>query len=589
MAKAKKKGDSSQALVISLVFFVLLCIGLGVATYSGFAEQGKLEDEKKNAMKEKESIAQDREWQQFQALMYKCMLDPRALSKDDSEALSRLSKLWETGKVGKDMKNKEDVDKFVKRMQADIGWDAVKTQPVKGSYMGIKDSSEKERDLTLTKMATLDKDNKEFLKKSGDRHESDQKEIKARIDEMAKVQKEVKKVKDDKSEEYIASLKKIEEMTEESEKLRKDFEAEKQGLEKKLEKLTADMKTLENKYQSTLVKVAPVDLTVHDVPKGKILSLDRSGGLAYINLGSADNVKPQLTFSIYPSGSLHPKGDRKAALEIVNVLQAGLSVGKIIDQRDPNRDPVMSGDLLFNPAWSPSLRQHVAIAGLVDLTGDGSDSSAEFMRSLEKQGIVVDFYLDLKELSTRGKMTFQTNYLVLGEMPELDFAQGIAQGDPRAERKKDVITKLSEIQNEAGRLGITVVPVRRFMTLIGYKLPRSIRPPDYAIRGGLNVGKDKAAEPAPKEGEGDKPPPAEKPPAAEKPAALEKPAPKEKAMDKDKAMEKDKAMDKDKEKAMEKDKDKDKEKDKDKDKDNEKDKEKEKDKDKDKDKDKEDK
>jgi hypothetical protein len=49
MAKPAKggAGDSKQGLIITLVFFVLLAIGLGVGTYYGFAGQKDLEDKAK--------------------------------------------------------------------------------------------------------------------------------------------------------------------------------------------------------------------------------------------------------------------------------------------------------------------------------------------------------------------------------------------------------------------------------------------------------------------------------------------------------------------------------------------------------------
>src|SRR5207302_5594618 len=151
-------------------------------------------------------------------------------------------------------------------------------------------------------------------------------------------------------------------------------------------------------------------------------------------------------------------------LEVVDVLDAHLSRGRIVDVTDPNRDPVVSGDLLFNPAWSSNLKQHIAIAGLIDLTGDGSDSSEEFMRNLQKQNIVIDAYLDLKTLQLRGKLGFNTSYLVRGDMPELDLGSPLVDKDPRQSRIRDVQEKLSEIQAEAQKYGITVVPARKFMS-----------------------------------------------------------------------------------------------------------------------------
>ena len=39
------------------------------------------------------------------------------------------------------------------------------------------------------------------------------------------------------------------------------------------------------------------------------------------------------------------------------------------------KDPIIVNDALFNVAWSPSLKQHISVAGLIDLTGDGSDNT----------------------------------------------------------------------------------------------------------------------------------------------------------------------------------------------------------------------
>ena len=43
------------------------------------------------------------------------------------------------------------------------------------------------------------------------------------------------------------------------------------------------------------------------------------------------------------------------------------------------------------------MREHVAIIGLIDLMGDGKDNTAELVRNLTRQGIIVDAYLDLKD------------------------------------------------------------------------------------------------------------------------------------------------------------------------------------------------
>ncbi|MGE3808309.1 MAG: hypothetical protein AB7K24_26915, partial [Gemmataceae bacterium] len=182
---------------------------------------------------------------------------------------------------------------------------------------------------------------------------------------------------------------------------------------------------------------------------------------------------------------------RKAAVEILDVLQPHLASARIIDVVKPGTDPVLEGDLLFNPSWSPNMKKHIAIAGLIDLTGDGLDDTQEFIRNVEKQDVVVDGYLDLreedltKEDAFKGEMSFKTDYLVLGQLPEIDQGLALRANDPRLARSQQVVVRLSELQSQAGLKGITIVPARRFMALIGYRLPKNPRAPDYAMRGGV--------------------------------------------------------------------------------------------------------
>ena len=48
------------------------------------------------------------------------------------------------------------------------------------------------------------------------------------------------------------------------------------------------------------------------------------------------------------------------------------------------------------------LQFRAPLAGLFDLTGEGRDNIEEFMRTLRKEGTVIDAYLDLKDLTVKG-------------------------------------------------------------------------------------------------------------------------------------------------------------------------------------------
>src|SRR5437588_1706725 len=85
------KGDESkqQALIIALVCFVVLSIGLGVATYYGFAGQEEYKKQAQDAKKDKDAQTKRGDWEQAQDLTLKAYVG-HTLSKEDQDALASL-------------------------------------------------------------------------------------------------------------------------------------------------------------------------------------------------------------------------------------------------------------------------------------------------------------------------------------------------------------------------------------------------------------------------------------------------------------------------------------------------------------------
>jgi len=248
----------------------------------------------------------------------------------------------------------------------------------------------------------------------------------------------------------------------------------------KLEKAKRDTEIRLEAAESTLrvvrvmKKIKQVEISDFEQPRGKIIRVDTAGTSAYINLGSADAVKPQLTFSVFSPGGYKATTERKGSLEVVNVISDHLSMCRVTEQGAPTRDPILGGDQLFNPAWTPGLREHVAIAGLIDMTGDGRDGTLEFVKVLEKQGVIVDAYLDSRDIAVKGKgITRQTSYLIKGETPDFGGQENIREGDERQKKRMDVMGEVGTMIENANKLGVTTVTARRYMALMGVKLPRT--------------------------------------------------------------------------------------------------------------------
>jgi hypothetical protein len=473
---ASKDESKQQALIIALVCFVVLSLGLGVATYYGFAGQEELKKQAAEAKKEKDVQLRRGDWEQFQALALKAHLGHN-LTKEDQESLAALGKNYDAGKgnLGKDEKNYADGKSLLDRLSHDMGWDQKKQQPV-DTYFQKKESLENDNVLLRSSLAKAQED----FTKAREKLDAELKSTQAEKEEMAKAlansKAELAKTIADKSAAFLALQKTVEQRDDQINELTKEvnrLQDEKAGLAKKADKRERNLITQNEKLKEQL---APPSVDDYNQPKARIWKLDRTGTTAYIDIGSADNLKPPQTFSIMGVG---PNGRanqvRKGAVEVTRVLGPHLSEARITDVTDPGRNPITEGDQLFNPSWSPNLRMHVALTGLIDLTGTGKDDTAEFVRSLERQGVVVDAYLDLKDMTVKGNgINRQTDYLVEGDQPSLEGTQMIREGDPGLERKQAVFKKVAEMKTEAANEGVAIIKLRRYLSMIGYRLPRVI-------------------------------------------------------------------------------------------------------------------
>jgi hypothetical protein len=396
------------------------------------------------------------------------------LSKEDQDELASLQDKYDGGTLGRDEKNKAEFDALVTKLhdpKLELGWDATKKQPMT-TFFGRIDTLEALANQAKQAQAKAEEKFKKDLAANTQELEETKKDLgkwkKTAEDRSAEI---AKLITDYKGGKYAEILQRVEVLSNDLEDLKKKLENTKDDSKKATDKLAKEIEEKKQQISKLNDQIKPVNVLDYDRPKGKIISVEGAGSVVYINLGSGDNVKPQLTFSIYGAQSNGlASHHRKGALEVTKILEPHLSQASITEMTDRNRDPILTGDLLFNPVWNSTLRQHVAVAGLVDLIGDGSNNTPEFIRTLRNQGIVVDAYLDLKDMKIKGEgLSAKTQYFVLGDQPEANL--NLSSSDIRTERKLEMWKKMKDLQEEAHRLGITIVPYRRFLTVIGYPMP----------------------------------------------------------------------------------------------------------------------
>ncbi|MGD0518683.1 MAG: hypothetical protein ABSA26_14205 [Thermoguttaceae bacterium] len=255
-----------------------------------------------------------------------------------------------------------------------------------------------------------------------------------------------------------------EQLTEDQNKIRdqlkaaqKDAVAEKSTLESKNQKTDEQLQKTVKRAKELVKENASLTNQTMDVPDGEISRVNQRNGTVWIDLGRADDLNPLVTFAVYPADvSNLGKGAKKASIEVSQVLGDHLAEARILD--DKITDPIVPGDKIHTPIWNPGDKRHFAIAGFMDINGDGKNN-LELLRTLIKlNGGVIDCDVDEKG-KIKGEISVQTRYLVLGEEPS-------AKGDPNGG------AAYTKIKDEAESLGIQKISLSDMLERMGYK-PRS--------------------------------------------------------------------------------------------------------------------
>lgn len=202
---------------------------------------------------------------------------------------------------------------------------------------------------------------------------------------------------------------------------------EEASLKTNLDNVRKDIETVETKHKDTmqLAKALNTKLTStnqalserlgqvtaqkFDVPEGEIRWVNQRTGAVWIDLGRADALQRQVTFSVYPADITDlSAGSKKGSIEVTQVIGDHLAEARVTD--DKLVDPIISGDKIYTPVWAPGEKRHFALAGFMDLDGDGRNDLQTVVRLITMNGGAVDCYIDDKGKRV-GDMTVNTRII----------------------------------------------------------------------------------------------------------------------------------------------------------------------------------
>jgi len=242
------------------------------------------------------------------------------------------------------------------------------------------------------------------------------------------------------------------------------------AIEKKLKNKDLEAQNLSN--QLALTKTQGNEVAKNIRSDFRIVSIDRFGSQPYINIGSADMVKTQDTFSIHAIGpDGRPRPEVKGTVEVINVVGEHLSQCRVLTVKDTGRDPIMKGDVVFNPTWNPQARKRIAVLGIIDLTGDGKDQIYEFIRQMERQGVIIDAFLDPTTFEVRNTpgITPKTDFLIEG-----DGLDAVTAPRGMTPEKTEALNKaIKEMRTSAKENGVISVDLRKYLEMSGFRVPKN--------------------------------------------------------------------------------------------------------------------
>ncbi len=190
---------------------------------------------------------------------------------------------------------------------------------------------------------------------------------------------------------------------------------------------------------------------------GVVRWVNQRNGTVWINLGEVDQLRPQVTFSVYSGDEDDALGaQRKASIEVTRILSPKMSEARITS--DNPTDPVLEGDKIYSQVWNPGRQVGFAITGIIDMDGDGRQD-LELLKSVIALNNGKVAATPAADGSIAGEMTIDTRYLILGEHPD----------EPRMENDRRAWDRMSE---EADTLGIEPIALGDFLRLMGWQVER---------------------------------------------------------------------------------------------------------------------
>ena len=267
-------------------------------------------------------------------------------------------------------------------------------------------------------------------------------------------------------EEVEKNKKAIQEVTRKSEEAASQAAAVIQAAKNQIELITVENVTL----KKTLNEITT---EVFDHADGKVIRVASGLGTVFIDIGRADGLTSNRSFSVYDQAVTDfENATPKAKVEVVRV-DTFRSECRVIDENVV--DPILRGDHVLTATWDPGFSVKFALAGRFDLDGDSFDDTEKLIRMIERNGGEVIASHD-QNGKVSGEITSEIRYLVKGNKALI----GGQEGDPDTGQ---ILNAMRSMEAAALKNTVQVIDLQKLLNRMGVRAQPKTKQLDFPAGG----------------------------------------------------------------------------------------------------------
>lgn len=445
-------GSKPTAVHFSLVFFVMATLILGIVFYMTLKEYQKSAANAKQA----QDLAAQKQGDFEKAF-------------DDIQALKQLLGYEGFEDVGTGGNNENSVLAAARKDLNTYGREQVQPSPTTPSVKATIQS-------LRAALETMEEQSKSYntgMQEAGARALAEQNAMRNERNQLQQTQ--------ERSEQQLQKLitdqtEKIAEKDREIQRVRQDLNNERvlkeqtaDELDRVRRALSDEIALLEKSNQFLRTQLNALEDLSFDKPDGEIVRVDNTTRRVWINLGSSDKLRQQVTFSVYTQdhrGVGRGSEDIKAKIEVSKITGTNLAECRVM-QEEFDR-PIQEGDPIYSPLFSPGATEYFSFVGILDMDGDGKSDRDILHDVIATAGAAIEVEVDDQgNRSPEGrKMSVKTKFLVIGDIPDPSDFSGF---DDKQEEVQKIIDEHGALLKESLQQGIKVVTFRDFLNYIGFE------------------------------------------------------------------------------------------------------------------------